>query len=30
VVGFGVGRLLRSGAVSADGEINGAYGELEA
>jgi hypothetical protein len=30
VVGFGVGRLLRSGAVSTDGEINGAYGELEA
>ena len=30
VVGFGVGRLLRSGAVSADDETNGAYGELEA
>jgi hypothetical protein len=40
VVGFGVGRLLRSGAVSADGatngavsadgQTNGAYGELEA
>jgi len=30
VVGFGVGRLLRSGAMSTDGEINGAYGELEA
>ena len=30
VVGFGVGRLLRSGAVSADGQANGAYGELEA
>jgi hypothetical protein len=30
VVGFGVGRLLRSGAVSAGGDANGAYGELEA
>ena len=33
VVGFGVGRLLRSGAVSADGNgeaVTGAYGELEA
>ena len=30
VVGFGVGRLLRSGAMSTDGEVNGAYGELEA
>ena len=30
VVGFGVGRLLRSGAVSAGGDTNGAYGELEA
>ena len=30
VVGFGVGRLLRSGAVSANGDTNGAYGELEA
>ncbi|HVL06710.1 MAG TPA: hypothetical protein VM388_12030 [Acidimicrobiales bacterium] len=30
VVGFGVGRLLRSGAVSAESEVNGAYGELEA
>ena len=30
VVGFGVGRLLRSGAVSADGQADGAYGELEA
>lgn len=30
VVGFGVGRLLRSGAVSADGDTTGAYGELEA
>ena len=30
VVGFGVGRLLRSGAVTGDGDTNGAYGELEA
>ena len=30
VVGFGVGRLLRSGAVSADGDTNGASAELEA
>jgi hypothetical protein len=30
VVGFGVGRLLRSGAVSTDGAANGASGELEA
>lgn len=30
VVGFGVGRLLRSGAVTGDGDTNGDYGELEA
>jgi len=30
VVGFGVGRLLRSGAVSGENEVTGAYGELEA
>ena len=30
VVGFGVGRLLRSGAVTGDGDTNGAYRELEA
>ena len=31
VVGFGVGRLIRSGGMSTDGtELNGAYGELEA
>jgi hypothetical protein len=32
VVGFGVGRLIRSGGMSADSqpELNGAYGELEA
>ena len=30
VVGFGVGRLLRSGAVTGDGDTNGAYGDLEA
>jgi hypothetical protein len=29
VVGFGVGRLVRSGGLT-DGETNGAYGELEA
>jgi hypothetical protein len=31
VVGFGVGRLIRSGGMSSDAaELNGAYGELEA
>ncbi len=29
VVGFGVGRLIRSGAVSSDGNGNGVAGELE-
>ena len=29
VLGFGVGRLIRSGAVSSDGDDNGVTGELE-
>jgi hypothetical protein len=33
VVGFGVGRIIRSGGMSGEPEqpeLNGAYGELEA
>jgi hypothetical protein len=30
VLGFGVGRLVRSGGMSADNEVDGVYGELEA